>query len=202
MTTDMNLQQIKQKAYTRFHQDGLLDILAGLMLFGYGLGMVTGITTFTAISWLPIMLYQPLKNAITVPRIGMVKFQDKETQKRKLSFSLLLGVFLLLGLMIFYLFGRDNLPQSLDAFLRTNIFLIFGIMMAMMFVGLGYFMTLSRMNLYAGWIILAFAVGQFFLMPNEEIVVLIAGGVIFLVGLFYLIRFLGQNPKVDPDVSQ
>ena len=202
MRTKMNLKEIKQEAYTRFHQDGLLDILAGLMLFGYGIGMVTGITTFTAISFLPIMFYQPLKNGITVPRIGMVKFQDKETERRKLSFSLLVGIFLLIGLLIFFLFGRQSLPIRLDTLLRENIFLIFGIMMAMMFIGLGYFMANNRMNLYAGWIILAFAIGQFFLAPNEEIVVPVAGGVIFLAGLFYLIRFLLQNPKVDLDVSE
>ena len=78
-----NLKEIERKAYMSYHQDGLLDIFAGLYILGFGFGIFIDIVLdfglgaiiipggFIALA-LPIWF--AAKRKITMPRIGFVNF--------------------------------------------------------------------------------------------------------------------------------
>jgi len=72
MSQEKQFKDLGRKAYLSYHQDGLIDILIGLGILGFGLMMLTDSVVFNMLAWMPIIFYVPLKNRITVPRFGYV----------------------------------------------------------------------------------------------------------------------------------
>ena len=78
MNPDMSKNPLRRKAYLAYHQDGIIDILIGATMIGFALWILLGYVLFTFISWLSFGFYVQLKNTITVPRFGYVRFQQYE----------------------------------------------------------------------------------------------------------------------------
>ena len=56
MTTKINLKKIEKKAFTSFHQDGLIEILIGVIFILYGSVLLAGKAGFIGLCWLPGLL--------------------------------------------------------------------------------------------------------------------------------------------------
>lgn len=133
MSQEQDFKKLQQRTYASYHQDGLIDIIIGWAIIGFGLNMALDNSAFLFISWLPIILYVPLKNRITVPRIGYVKFSS--------SNSLILGIVLavlmvlLLGIFILLIVGPDLIPTQISEWFREYYLLLFGTIVGLGFAG-------------------------------------------------------------------
>ena len=157
MSQEKDFKKLQQKTYQSNHQDGLIDIIIGLAIIGFGLNMAFDNAVFSFMGWLPIIFYVPFKNRLTVPRIGYVKF----SASNKIVFGLVFGglLVLLLGVFVFVLSGRNAFSLDLQAWLRQYYMLLFGGVAALCFLGAGLLTGITRLYVYGFLFLLIFAVG-------------------------------------------
>ena len=105
MAEETQFERLERKAFLSHHQDGLLDLLIGQIMLGLGLGMASGwIGGLAILGFLPIALYVPLKNRITIPRLGYVEFIPKPS--REALFKIGYPLFICTCMVIFLLLAR------------------------------------------------------------------------------------------------
>ncbi len=197
MTQNIDFKQLKQKTYLAYHQDGLIDLLVGLGIIGFGINMASESSAFIVLSWIPFILYAPLKKKITIPRLGYVKFDSERTKSIQMSKIILLGVLtfaMFLGLFIFT--SKDTLSPEISDLLGKYHMLILGTITAAAFVVTAVTTGIKR---FYGQAILA----ELVLIIGIELgiepptYVLIWGALTFLIGAILLIRFLQQHPHIS-----
>lgn len=194
MSQESNFKQLERKAFLSYHQDGLLDILISLYLIGFGIFIATGNVVFITIGWLPVMLFIPLKNKITVPRFGYVRFSSPRQSKYRLLLGIVVGVlFLAFFTGMFMFVGSGKMPAAAEAFLKQyDMFMLCSIMSILLII-VGAFIGLSRFYIYAGMLFLSSAVGSY-LWLNPAIYLVGVGLIILLNGLLMLVRFIRKYP--------
>jgi len=196
MSQEQDFKKLQQKTYQSNHQDGLIDIIIGLAIIGFGLNIAFDNAVFSFMGWLPIIFYVPFKNRLTVPRIGYVKF----SASNKIVFGLVLGglLVLLLGVIVFVLSGRNAFSLDLQEWLRQYYMLLFGGVAAFCFLGAGLLTGITRFYVYAFLFLLIFAIGTWFnLHPSWY--VLFTGSLIETVGLWMMVRFLRKYPLPEQE---
>ena len=191
------MSELKKKIYFSYHEDGLLDLLMGLCILGFGLSMATDNSVFLVASWIWIPVYMPMKNSITVPRLGYVRLNEERTLASRLMLLLGIGVvaaLLFLGVAVFS--AQDSLPASLMDWLRTYDMMLIGGLFALFFVGAWLWTAVRRFLVYAILIeALIFAGIQLGMEP--PVYTMLPGGLIALAGLGKLLRFLQKYPVVE-----
>ena len=119
MNTTKEFDALKRKVYLAYHQDGILDLVAGSVVLGFGTFMLTDNIAFLMAGWFMMMLYVFLKNRITVPRFGFVRIDSEKKALMKSWISVGIGVLVLLLFFLLPIFLRSgtNLPRNggLDA---------------------------------------------------------------------------------------
>jgi hypothetical protein len=201
MRKDDELQTIQRKVYMTFFEDGVWDIFLGLFVLGWGLSILTEGTFLPAILF--IILYSAvwgIKKWLTYPRIGYVKFSSTSRRVIKTRFVVLLTVALLLGLLVGVLFGIGTRPKWLVDYFP----LIFYGMLAAIICFAAYWAKANRFYLHAALIFLGGILHKWPGIP-WEFGFIGSGGIITLIGVGFLIRFLRKYPKVaqeDQHASQ
>ncbi len=199
MTQNINFKELRQKTYLAYHQDGLIDTLVGLGILGFGLNMMTESSALIVLSWIPFILYAPLKKFITIPRLGYVKFDSQRTTSIRLTMMMLVGLLtlsLFLGLFIFM--RNDSMPADVSALLQKYHMLLLGTFVALAFVVGGALSGIKRFFIQA-------VIGELILIAGIELGVqppvytMIWGGVVFLIGAVLLVQFLHQHPIIKKD---
>ncbi|MQC26435.1 MAG: hypothetical protein DWG76_03175 [Chloroflexi bacterium] len=193
MTTENSLKQLRRKAYLAYHQDGILDIVIGLAIIGFGLMMLSN--SLVVFSWLPALLYMPLKNAITVPRFGFVQFDSEVRTKTQLARGLAIGVLTISVFVgLYFAVGRDSIPAVLRNWVGENFMLVLGGFGAVMLIGTARLVSLQRLYWYAGAMLGIIYLG--IRLDIAEPVYTITLGLLFLIpGVWMLIRFLQKYPR-------
>ncbi|MFC1996434.1 hypothetical protein ACFLXI_02355 [Chloroflexota bacterium] len=186
-----------ESQYVLYNKDGLLDIFIGLGIFFAGLFLWTEMVWMAGV-FIPIFLpsFKAARKRFLLSRIGSLdQDQQQQGQAQKLIFSgaLLLGVILLVGIGLFFAFGF--MSGAVNEWLRQYFLLIIGIIFATVWVFAGVLLRINRYYLYAVFTIIAMFVAQFTAIPFWSTLAVL-GGLITLVGLFILIRFLQQNPAM------
>jgi general stress protein CsbA len=198
MTTPDNLKRLQQRVYWSYHQDGLVDMMFGLGLIGFGLMLLTGIVIYNILAWLPLAFYVPIKNAVTIPRLGYAQFERKRTLKWGIA-SLLIGATMLLLVFVLVIQIRnENLPASWGAILRAYDMLIIGGLLSIPLALFSALTGLRRPLGYIGLIFLVILAGiQLGIEPPFYIIGL--GVMIMLIGCVYLARFVSRYPTQQLD---
>jgi hypothetical protein len=209
VTKEPNLKEIERKAYMSYHQDGLLDIFAGLYILGFGLGI------FMQIIWdlgfgiiMPAILITTVlpiwivaKRKITMPRIGFVNFGTRGANKLTAVF---IGT-MVAGLFAFFAFtfvtSQSGLRQWLDLIVQNGM-LIVGLGSLSVCALFGYTMGLKR--LYAYGLVAAFSLvlghfmGIFF-----GYIIMALGTTVMVVGFVLLTNFVRKYPlKGDKAIAE
>ena len=200
MNTKSSINQLKRKAYLDFHQDGIIDILLGATILGFAFMIMLDNIIFSSLSWLSFTLYTSFKNAITIPRFGYVQFRE-ENKKTGLALGLGIGLLILvLVLGILFILGPDRLPLAPLTFLRKfHVYLMSGIGAILMVIfGLGT--GIKRLLAYGLGFLTAIAV-SFLLEIRGELTLMAAGGVILLIGLVLMFRFIRRYPAQPVEVD-
>ncbi|MFC2063578.1 hypothetical protein ACFLXB_00580 [Chloroflexota bacterium] len=102
MDTIKGFTPIKRKVLLAYHQDGILDLVTGSVVLGFGLNMLTNNIVFLMIGWLAFLMYVLLKQRITIPRFGYVRFEPKEKNIKMAWFLFAFGVLVLVILISGY----------------------------------------------------------------------------------------------------
>lgn len=193
MNEKISLKQIERKAYTSYHQDGILDILTGVSILGFA---AVVIADMIYLGWmfffLAISIYASAKKVLTVPRIGFVKFPQQRT-KVAIQALVILGVLSnVLGLITFIQVESGSTPLWL-LFAIENYMLVIGVFGATLFCIVGYTLRAQRTYAYALLTLIIFVTGHFLYYPLQYYLILL-GTLILLFGLALLIRFIRRYP--------
>jgi hypothetical protein len=197
--SQINFKDLRQKTYLAYHQDGIIDALVGLGIMGFGLNMAADNSALLVLSWIPIILYAPLKKLITVPRLGYVKFDDERTNSIRMILGILVGLTALAFFLGMFIFLRnDSLSVDASAWLKKYHMLLLGTFVALAFVIGGLLTGIKRLFVQAVLAELVL-IGGIELGLQPPTYVLIWGGLTFLIGAWLLVQFLRQYPVANQE---
>lgn len=200
MAKEVNLKEIERKAYMSYHQDGLMDIFAGLYILGFGLGILMQIIwDFSFGVILPAILITTVlpiwiaaKRKITMPRVGYVNFGIRGANKLTAVFIGTMAA----GLFAFFAFtvatSQNGLREWLD-FIIQNGMLIVGFGSLAICTLFGYTMGLKRLYMYGILAAFSLIIGQF-LEIFFAYIIMTLGTIVVAVGFILLINFVKKYP--------
>jgi len=193
MSTTKDLDTLKRKVYLAYHQDGILDLTAAVVLLGFGTFMLTGSVVFLTTGVIFATLYTLMKNRITVPRFGYVRFESQE--KTAANYWLLLGFGLLV--LLAFLAGsifQSNTPTELQALKQQyHMVPLSGMLFGLPALAAAVFLGLKRFYLYALLTVALPALGGW-LDIETYIPILAVGFAMLVVGIGLLSSFLKKYP--------
>ena len=209
MTKEPNLKEIERKAYMSYHQDGLLDIFAGLYILTFGLGIFTtiiwdysfGLIIPGALIAVLLPIWIAAKRQITMPRIGYVNFGIRGANKITAIF---IGM-MVVGLGAFFVFTlttfQSGMRQWLD-FIFENGMLVVGVGSFAVCLLFGYSMGLKRLYAYGLLAVISLVVGHF--MGIFFAYILFALGItVLMTGFAVLVNFVKKYPlKGDKAIAE
>lgn len=189
---DSELKTIQRKVYMSFFEDGIWDIFLGLFILGWGLTILTEAAYLPGVFFIGIYFAMwGIKKWLTYPRIGYVRFSSTSRRRITTRFLILLAAVLLLGLLVAVLWGIGTRPQWLADYFP----LIFNGMLTAIVCIAAYWSRVNRFYLHAALIFLGAVLHQWSGI-EWEFGFIGAGGIILLIGLGFLIKFLRKYPRV------
>jgi hypothetical protein len=196
----INLKQIAKKAYTSYHQDGILDTSLAIVIFTFAIMIIVDLPWLGgAIGILAMSFYAGAKRVLTVPRIGYVKFPQQRAQRINIALLVLGFLGFALGLVAFTQTESGGTPSWL-LFLIDNYMLTIGGIIACLFLLGGYTFQTKRMYTYTLLVLTIFFVGHFIYYPLEYYLLLL-GTIILAVGIVMMIRFVSKYPKTSQEMD-
>jgi len=187
------LQNLEKRVYTSFHDDGLIDIFLGIFFAIDGILMLTDNAAFVGITVLLLFMVPPMKNLLTVPRIGTVKFSRPRQTRLAKTYILTL----VLGLLVFLIFIIYQPGTGIREWVREYFDLVFGGLF-IIFAGIAATLTnQKRFVAYTALVAIIFTSGHFvgWSFPTSLIIL---GTIVSGTGFGYLIKFLRDHPKPNP----
>ncbi len=210
VTKEPNLKEIERRAYMSYHQDGLLDMFAGVYVLGFGFGiLIDKIWEFGFAAIMPAILMATVlpiwiaaKRRITMPRIGFVKFGPGGGTTKLMAIFIGLAV---AGLGAFSAFTlatfQSGSRQWLDLIFRNGM-LIVGFGSLAVCILFGYSMGLKRLYAYGLLALISLVVGHFAGIPFAYILMAL-GTAVMVTGIAMLIGFVRKYPlKGDKAIAE
>jgi len=179
-------------------EDGLLDVFVGFGIFLAGLFMWTEMVWMVAI-FVPILFpgMQAARKRFLQSRIGNLD-HDPQLQARaqKILFivTFLLGVLLLAAVGMFLAF--EEISGPVNDWVRQYFLLLLGCVLAGVWALAAALLKIGRFYLYGVFTLVTFGAAQITTL-QFWMALSILGGLIVLVGLLLLIRFVQQHPTLD-----
>lgn len=190
---DKTFESLEHRAFHSFWNDGLLDLMLGLVLLVMGLAWWQDVAVLGAI-FPPacVFMWRPLRRRLVEPRMGFVEFgEDRQLKTRSFRFGLT-GFFagaMVLGMLVFLLWNNAVLRQPaewIDGFPL--------VLLALPAAGFALFTGCRRFYFYA-ILLLASALSLVIQGIEPHAGLLASGVVITLSGAFVLTRFLLRYPS-------
>lgn len=193
MSTTKDFDTLKRKVYLAYHQDGILDLTAAVVLLGFSTFMLTRSVVFLAMGAIFASLYTLMKNLITVPRFGYVRFEPKEKTMVQYWLLLGLGVLVLLAFLAGNIFQSSNSTEMKALTQQYHMVPLSGMLFGLPALAAAAFLGLKRFYLYA---LLTVGLPAFGGWQNIEtyIPILATGFVMLVVGIGLLSSFLKKYP--------
>lgn len=196
MTQTINMKELERKAFTSYHEDGIIDIFAGAWLLFFGLfSMCTDKPWFAGmfpVYGLPF--FAIAKKKITVPRIGYVKFSQQRTSLMFIVYLWIAILFTVFGIVYY----TDNAPSWIYPLLYDYPKLLFGIIIGLLFFVCALVTRILRFYAYAVLILTVSVIGHVFGSHIRYEYFPVGLGVLILsVGVVVLIQFIQTYP-VEP----
>jgi hypothetical protein len=186
---------LKRKVYLAYHRDGILDLAAGSVVLGFGLNMLTDNIVFLMIGWLAIMSYFLVKQRVTVPRFGYVRFESKEKTTQKAWISVGIGVLFVAFFLILNIFVRrqPTSPETQAWIQRYHMVPLSAMLFGLPALVAAILLGLKRFYLYA---LLAIGLPLLGALLHVEtyIPIVTTGAIIVAFGIVLLVGFLQKYP--------
>jgi hypothetical protein len=208
----IDLREIERRAYTSYHQDGLLDIAIGFYLVLFGLWVIADVSyPFFLIYLFSVPAWAGVKRKITVPRMGYVRFRKgrKSRQTRiVLVVTSMLTALVIMGTLALRTDGLDTAPPWLSLIRECGVILIGGIAGGVALSAVAYVSEFRRFYAYAALAASMYTGGHFLVaVPGWDVwqrmavVHIPLGAVILGGGLYMLNRFVRRYPLTREDRS-
>jgi len=201
MAQEINLKEIEKNAYRDSQQDGLMEVMMGLILMTFGGFLYSTVFAF----YILLIVFSGkivefVRRRYTYPRIGFVKFH-RENPKDALT-----GVFLFELAVIVIMFTLISLFGNVKDYSQWVNWapLFFGMILVGPFA---HAASRSGSVLYYGYAILSVIMGLFFSLiefgsgrTGLILYLVLIGGFLVLGGLVIFIRFLRKYPLPETEV--
>jgi hypothetical protein len=188
-----------QETYIYNNQDGLGDIIAGIIVTGFGAGLLTGMFWLGGgLVTVLIPLWIEAKKRFSRRR-GVVSPTPIQLDRNRATLAVVAGLgvlTLLVSLMMFMIFSQESFMPGLWNWLQEYFELAIGGVAALLLAMIGAITRTRRYYLYAVLALAIFTAG-YLLKISLGISVMLLGGLIFLGGLVILIRFLSEHPAPE-----
>lgn len=191
----INLKKLERRAYSSYHQDGILDIFIGFSILLFGLWIIADMAymagAFVAI-FTPI--YAQAKKQITVPRLGYVKFAHPRIAKMKKTtlFLVIVGVLTLIPGALLFMTTKMGILGPIQ-FLTEYGMIVIGLAGMVILAVVAYISEIRRLYAYSVLFSVIFITGYFLSIPFFYYL-LTLGAVILLSGLYLLTLFIRSYP--------
>jgi hypothetical protein len=194
MSQASDYKALARRAYLSYHQDGLIDVLIGWMAFGFGLYLLLESAAISFLAWFPVLFYVPIKNVLTIPRLGYVRFSGDYSQKTRTRLGLVLIGILVLAVLVITLFllVGPNAPTAQTS-LRENGMLIYGTATTLLLLIAGPLSGIGRLTVY-GLLCALLAIAGMLTGRPDYLLFIVLGLAILLVGAILMIRFMRKYP--------
>ncbi len=188
--SSMKLENLRKNIYQTYYSDGVWDIILGLTLLSFGLGVLINKNFW---SLFPIIVALPLvlKRSISEQRIGTLKF--KQSERRWLMVFYFGFILIVLGFVL--LLGIIN-PSGVGivSWLTQNLFMFIGLMIAIILGLAGRFIHFNRLIIYGIWIFICFAFAGRIITIGQALTG--SGLLITISGMMVLRQFIKNHPKI------
>ena len=199
LSAKIDLKDIERRAYTSYHEDGIIDIFIGFglisMSFYVYAEMAWLMGSFVAI-FVPV--YMNMKKKVTFPRLGQATFSKRRAGRTRSSFIFLFAmnvVALLLAVSLWRSFSGGS-PPSWFGLLREYYAIVAGAVGAGVFAVLAYLTDLARFYRYAAATLVV--LGSAYFIPIPFIAhVAVLGAIIGAAGYLQLEGFKRRYPLME-----
>ena len=194
MTTEKSgkSQNLRQKLLTVYHEDGILDLVVGITVLMLAFVMAFEYVFSIGLIGIPIIFYIPIKDRISIPRIGFIRFEAEGITRKRLFSFLWLGVGMFILFFLFILLRGWTSPMFKE-FFRNNEILIFALILGGTLFAAGSILKNVRFVTYAlislGLVLVANLAGLQVWIP-----VTLVGVMMEAVGIYRLVNFLRIYP--------
>jgi hypothetical protein len=194
MSYNIDLKELQRKAMSSFHEDGIIDIIIGILALIWGFSAFTDDQSLSVI-WIAVVIpsYWWLKREYTIPRIGMVRFQPRgEGGFPRILVTALVGAGVAIGLAIWWASAEASKPFYY--YLIADYWgPIAGVVLAISGSLYAYTASLPRFYTYSALALILIGTVQYSGLPFG--VHLLALGAIFLgYGCYLLYKFMRKYP--------
>jgi len=205
MSGDFDLDGIERRAHLTYNEDGLLDIMTGLLMAFIGYYVLSKVD----VPFAPFLVifgpavWASLKKAVTEPRIGQVKFgpgRRSRQQKAIMIFAVVVNVMMVLS---FFVDTGPILGPWGTTLSTYGVILVGSGVVSLILFTIGHFNEISRFKGYAAISVPMFVVSHFLADPALDLfeklaLVMIPLGILMVAyGLLTLWRFVGKYPKLE-----
>ena len=205
MSGDFDLDGIERRAHLTYNEDGLLDIMTGLLMAFIGYYVLSKVD----VPFAPFLVifgpavWASLKKAVTEPRIGQVKFgpgRRSRQQKAIMVFAVVVNVLMVLS---FFVDTGPILGPWGTTLSTYGVILVGSGVVSLILFTIGHFNEISRFKGYAAISVPMFVVSHFLADPALDLfeklaLVMIPLGILMVAyGLLTLWRFVGKYPKLE-----
>jgi hypothetical protein len=193
MSQVSDFKALTRRAYLAYHQDGIIDLVIGWMAFSFGVCLALKAPFNALLAWLPLLAYIPIKNALTVPRLGYGQFEQESEQIGRKRLDAILAV--LLSVLILAIAGLVLAVPNEMAALGEDGILIYAAMVTLLLLIAGLLSGIRRLIAYGLLCILLATACALASLP-DTLMFIALGLVIMFVGVILLARFLHKFPPV------
>lgn len=185
----LDLKEVESRAYGTRSENGVLDIVVGAGVAGYGLLAQVGaylVPTYC------LALALLLNRLVVVPRVGRVRFAANRRARERMGILLIALLILLpipIGLAVFF---ADRL-SSLTGFVATNLTIALGLLIALGMSVVAWAKSAGRFFVFAIMAVINFAGAQLFGQPLQWPMIA-TGAPVLAVGIILIARFATKNP--------
>lgn len=167
----MNFEKIfknpRAKMMQVFHQDGVIDLIAGAVLLNLGFDLLNQSSMTSLFTYIPILLMTPMKMQMTIARLGYEPFNNDQKKVRQwMTITAAVMIFTLLILGLILMNSSSSVPMWLASRLGENSSIISAsVVLTIIFLAAAFQIPLKRFLLYAGVVLLIALLTMLFSWP-------------------------------------
>jgi MFS family permease len=201
MKPESTFERMEKTTWLRVFEDGIWDIAIGLVLLAFGLSVITGMTAVvTGGVVVGLVSVAGVKKGVTEPRIGRVRFRGRRG-RRLGDVTWLLAALSIAGLLVFLFIAwtaRGAAPAWAIA-IRDHFLIVIALIWGGAAAFCGWLLELRRFYAYGALIAATLIASDLTSGYSLGVALIACGGLIALVGLGLLFRFVRRYPRLPTE---
>jgi hypothetical protein len=185
-------KNLRQKLLMVYHNDGILDMVVGITVVMLAIVMAFEAMAFIGLIGIPLVLYIPIKERLSIPRIGFIRFEAEDVTRKRMAIFVLLGMGTFVVFSLLFLL-RVRASPGLIELLRNNLVLIFALFLGGTLFAAAHILNNARFFVYA-LLSLGLVLGANFIGLRVWVPVALVGLLMEASGIYKLVNFLQEYP--------